>query len=76
MLSWVDEITDYKIKSEYLIYCSNLVSLNYDVVVKDYLDGEDDKIEEVKEEIFMRFGNHIPSLKKEFRDKKLSVILS
>ena len=44
-------------------------------MLHEYMDGED-KISEIKEDIFMRFGNHIPSLKKEFRDKKLEKILS
>ena len=76
VLSWVEEITDIAIRSQYLNYCSTLITLNYDETIRSYLDGDNDKIQEIKEEIFMRFGNHIPSLKKEFRDKKLNEILS
>jgi hypothetical protein len=75
LLYWVDEITDHKVKNEYLIYCSYLISLDYDKVMHD-LDVDDDKIEEIKMNIFHRFGNHIPTLKKEFRDKRINDILS
>ena len=76
VLSWVEEIKDNQVKNDYLMYCSNMVSLNYDKVIHEYLDGDDDKIEEIKMDIFHRFGDHIPTLKKEFRDKRLERILS
>lgn len=76
VFSWIEEITDVSVRTQYLNYCSMLITLNYDETIRNYLDGDNDKIQEIKEEIFMRFGSHIPSLKKEFRDKKLNEILS
>lgn len=59
------------------MYCSNIIKQYLCTpVLHEYLDGDDDKIEEIKMDIFHRFGDHIPTLKKEFRDKRLERILS
>lgn len=75
VIEWSDEIANESVKLEFINYCANLVTYNYEVVVQDYLNNGD-KIEEIKHDLFLRFGNHIPSLKKEFRSNRLDKILS
>lgn len=72
LLEYADGIIDISIRSEYMIFLLNMpMTLEVSNSDKDiYL-----LIDAYKQEINSRFGNHIPSIKKEIRNKRLEKLL-
>lgn len=75
---WGEEITDESIKRKYYEHCiSILTEEDKNRSMSDYqrfiLDKN--KIPELRSEIYKLFSSHIPSIRREVRDHKLSKIL-
>jgi hypothetical protein len=69
---WAIEIDDSKTRESLLVYHLSSILSNG---VEDTVDKWK-RIPEFREHIEMKWGHHIPSLKKEIRDKKIKSILN
>lgn len=77
LLLWSDEIKDTKIRTEYLNFVLDR-SLGSNCLNEASINGVDllsYNIPEIKQEIIVRFSDHIPSLKQEIREEKINKIL-
>ncbi len=73
ILSYSKEIVDMSIQIEYLNYISKL-TINFGKNLEEYY-VDDSKLESIISDIYNRFGNNIPSLQQEYRDRQLKKIL-
>ncbi len=73
VMSWARECSDHTTKIEIMNFCIELLDKykSYDDACKGY-----DNIQNIKQEIFIKWGKHIPDLQKEIRDSKLNQILN
>lgn len=72
VMSWVKEMTDYDKRSELMIYHIQNISGGS---LEDTLEKAS-KIDEYKKYIEETWGEYIPSLKQQIRDKKIDMLLS
>ncbi len=72
ILKWGEEITDESIKRKYYEHCISILTKEDK---KSRLDYQVQTIPELRSEIYKLFSSHIPSIRKEIRDHKLSKIL-
>ena len=72
LLSWADEITDSNTKVQFIDECVGKITSDHDARDKE-IYSFDVELEKLK--ILKKWGNHIPSLKQEWREKQLRKIL-
>lgn len=70
VIEWSKEIKDYSVRSSYVNECVNNL-----ITPSEGFNGSDSIIDKYKEEIDKKWGQHIPSLRQEIREKKLNKIL-
>lgn len=76
VIEWSKEIRDDSVRSSYVNECvNNLILVNNDSIIDKYHIIDKWDIDFDKEEIDKKWGQHIPSLRQEIREKKLSKIL-
>lgn len=78
LMSWGEEIQDNDIKYEFMMYClDNLteqhIALRDSDVNSEYINNFDIESEKIK--IFNKWGQHIPSLRAEIRNKRINQII-
>ena len=74
LMDWSKEIVDDNVRSNFISHCvHNLISTSNDKLSNGDLD--DWSVEEEKKKVCNEWGQHIPSLLQEMRDKKLNQIL-
>ena len=74
LMNWSREISDMGVRVDFMNFCSNELIKQSNLNLKNnMLDSWD--IDEEKMKIYLRWGNHIPSLLQEVREKKLNSIL-
>jgi hypothetical protein len=71
-VDWADEIKDPDIKTEFIIQCVTKLTQKYEEREEEIqnFDEESEKLKIIKE-----WGDHIPSLKQEWREGQLKKIL-
>jgi hypothetical protein len=69
-ISWAKEIQDSKVKEEYVKYCMEMLVATSSTKVVVFSE------EEQTQKIIDKFGNHIPSIVENIRDKKINEILN
>lgn len=74
LIDWSKEIIDEGVRVDFINDCVHkLISTGNDKLSNDLLD--DWSVEEEKQKVYNEWGQHIPSLLQEMRDKKLNQIL-
>lgn len=74
LMNWSREISDVSIRVDFMNFCSNQLIKQSNLNLKNnMLDSWD--IDEEKMKIYKRWGQYIPSLLQEVREKKLNKIL-
>jgi competence protein ComGF len=71
VFNWHNEITDDKAREALLIYHLQEILTGLEDEIKKY-----ERIPEFRNHIETKWGHHIPSLKKEIRDRKIKSILN
>jgi hypothetical protein len=73
LMNWSKEIVDVGVRVNFINHCAHKLINDSNERVKDMLS--DWSVEEEKQKVFKEWGQHIPSLLQEMRDKKLKKIL-
>jgi hypothetical protein len=74
LMDWSKEIVDDNLRSNFISHCVHkLINTSNDKLSNRDLD--DWSVEEEKQKVCSEWGQHIPSLLQEMRDKKLNQIL-
>jgi hypothetical protein len=74
LMDWSKEIVDVEVRVNFINHCAHkLIKTGNDNLSNNLLD--DWSVEEEKEKVCKEWGQHIPSLLQEMRDRKLKQIL-
>ena len=74
LMDWSKEIVDVEVRVNFINHCAHkLIKTGNDNLSNNLLD--DWSVEEEKEKVCKEWGQHIPSLLQEMRDKKLNQLV-
>jgi hypothetical protein len=74
LMDWSKEIVDVEVRVNFINHCAHkLIKTGNDNLSNNLLD--DWSVEEEKQKVCKEWGQHIPSLLQEMRDRKLNQIL-
>jgi hypothetical protein len=75
LMNWSKEIVDVEVRVNFINHCAHkLIQTGNDKLANNNL-LDDWSVEEEKEKVCKEWGQHIPSLLQEMRDRKLNQIL-
>lgn len=72
ILDWVEEIKDPEVKKEFMLECIDNLN-EYKTEPLELIDTFN--LEESEQRIFNKWGDHIPSLRREIRHKRLQKLI-